>query len=105
MDQGVLYVSIVYATAIHKCACGCSQQAVTPLSPDEWSLTYDGQTISLKPSIGNWGMECKSHYWIQGNRIIWVPDKKFSDLWYFLKRAIKYRFSRLRPPKVGERRP
>ena len=99
MEQGVLYVSIVYATAIHKCACGCGQQAVTPLSPDEWSLAYNGHTISLTPSIGNWGMECKSHYWIQGNRIIWVPDKKYSDLWSFLKRAIKHRFNRFRAPK------
>ena len=103
MEQGVLYVSIVYATAIHNCACGCGQQAVTPLSPDEWSLTYNGHAISLTPSIGNWRMECKSHYWIQGNRIIWVPDKQDRDLWSFLKRTIKQQLSRFQPPKVDRR--
>ena len=81
MEHGVVYVSMAYATAIHKCACGCGQQAVTPLSPEEWSLTYNGEAISLRPSIGNWGMACKSHYWIRDNRVIWILDEQRSVLW------------------------
>ena len=76
MEPDSLYVSIEYATVIHKCACGCENETITPLAPDEWSLIYDGETVSLTPSIGNWGLQCKSHYWVQQNRIIWVIQKE-----------------------------
>lgn len=69
IEEGVLYISIEYATAIHKCVCGCKNDVVTPFSPTDWQLTYDGETISLYPSIGNWNFECKSHYWITNNKI------------------------------------
>lgn len=62
-----------YATAAHKCCCGCGGEVITPLSPTDWNLTYDGETISLSPSIGNWGFDCMSHYWIQGSRVQWAP--------------------------------
>ena len=87
MEHGVLYVSMAYATAIHKCACGCGREAVTPLAPDEWSLTYNGDTISLSPSIGNWGMECRSHYWVQANQIVWASDEKRLSLFPLLRRV------------------
>ena len=32
---------------------------------------FDGRTISLNPSIGNWSYPCRSHYWIKGNRVVW----------------------------------
>ena len=101
MEDEVLYVSIAYATAIHKCACGCGQQAVTPLSPEEWSLTYNGEAISLKPSVGNWGMECKSHYWIQDNRVIWVPNDKRRGLLSLLRSALHFGRGLFRPREIG----
>jgi hypothetical protein len=73
LEEGLLYVSIPYATAVHKCCCGCGNKVVTPLSPTDWKLTFDGETISLHPSIGNWSFACQSHYWINGNRINWAP--------------------------------
>lgn len=72
LDEGVLYVSIQYATAIHLCACGCGNKVVTPLSPADWSLVYDGDTVSLMPSIGNWQFPCRSHYWIRRGRVEWA---------------------------------
>ena len=33
-------------------------------------MTFDGETISLRPSIGNWNTPCRSHYVINRNRII-----------------------------------
>lgn len=69
IEEGVLYISIEYATAIHKCVCGCKNDVVTPFSPTDWQLTYDGQTVSLYPSIGNWNFECKSHYWITNSKV------------------------------------
>jgi hypothetical protein len=70
--DGVLYISIPFATAIHRCCCGCGNVVVTPLSPVDWRLTYDGETVSLYPSIGNWGFPCQSHYWISQNRVEWA---------------------------------
>ena len=72
LDDGILYVSIRYGTVVHKCACGCGQEVVTPLGPAEWKLTYDGRTVSLAPSIGNWNFPCRSHYWIEGGNVRWA---------------------------------
>jgi len=69
LEEGVLYITIQYRTAVHKCVCGCGNKVVTPLSPTDWKLTFDGKTVSLYPSIGNWNFECKSHYWIRNNEI------------------------------------
>jgi hypothetical protein len=69
IEEGILYISLEYATAMHKCVCGCKNDVVTPLSPDQWKLTFDGETVSLYPSIGNWSFPCRSHYWITNNTI------------------------------------
>jgi hypothetical protein len=69
LEDGVLYISIEHCIAIHKCICGCGNEVVTPFSPTDWSLTFNGKTISLNPSIGNWNFECKSHYWITNSKI------------------------------------
>lgn len=71
MEDGVVYVSIGFATAIHRCCCGCGNQVVTPLSPAEWSITFNGRAVTLHPSIGNWSFPCQSHYWIRENRVVW----------------------------------
>jgi len=70
----VLYVSLSYGTVSHRCACGCGREVVTPLTPTDWKLIFDGETISLYPSIGNWNFPCRSHYWIRNNRVEWAED-------------------------------
>jgi Family of unknown function (DUF6527) len=72
LKEGVLYVSMVYGSVIHKCCCGCGEKVVTPLGPTDWKLTYDGEAISLHPSVGNWSFRCQSHYWIRNNRVNWA---------------------------------
>ncbi len=72
LDDGVLYVSIRFGTVIHRCACGCGEEVVTPLGPVEWRLIYDGRTVSLTPSIGNWSFGCRSHYWIDEGIVRWA---------------------------------
>lgn len=69
IEEGVLYISIQYCTIIHKCVCGCGNEVVTPLSPTDWELIFNGKTVSLSPSIGNWNFNCKSHYYITRNKI------------------------------------
>ena len=70
LAEGVVYVSIPYSTIVHKCLCGCGMKVVTPIRPDKWTLTYNGETISLDPSIGNWSFPCRSHYFIRKGRVL-----------------------------------
>ena len=69
IEEGILYISMEYATAVHKCFCGCGMKVVTPLDPTDWEITFDGVTVSLYPSIGNWEFPCQSHYWIENNKV------------------------------------
>jgi hypothetical protein len=69
LDEGVVYVCLPYETVVHKCSCGCGNEVVTPLHPLQWSVTFNGETISLSPSIGNWSFPCRSHYWIRAGEI------------------------------------
>ena len=71
-EEGIVYVSMKYATAVHNCLCGCGLKVVTPISPVGWRLFFDGDTISLSPSIGNWEFPCRSHYFIRRNRVLWA---------------------------------
>jgi hypothetical protein len=79
LADGVLYVSVPYCTAVHKCACGCGNKVVTPISPADWQIVFDGEAVSLFPSVGNWGFPCKGHYWIRSNQVLrakaWTPEQ------------------------------
>lgn len=72
LEENTIYISVTFATVVHKCCCGCGNEVVTPLSPTDWKLIFDGRSISLDPSIGNWNFACKSHYWIESNRVKWA---------------------------------
>lgn len=70
LEDGVLYISTRYRTAVHKCACGCGMKVVTPIHPTAWEMHWDGRAVSLSPSIGNWQFPCRSHYLIRHNKIV-----------------------------------
>jgi|JI10StandDraft_1071094.scaffolds.fasta_scaffold169508_4 hypothetical protein len=70
LEPGVLYISMDYATAVHPCCCGCGERVVTPFTPTDWHLTFDGESISLHPSVGNWNQKCRSHYVIRRSRVL-----------------------------------
>ncbi|MEA5551179.1 DUF6527 family protein [Anabaena cylindrica UHCC 0172] len=74
LNDNTIYVSIKFGTVAHKCCCGCGNEVFTPLSPTDWKLTFNGKSISLEPSIGNWSFKCKSHYWIRHNNVIWAAQ-------------------------------
>jgi hypothetical protein len=69
LENEIIYISINYCTAVHKCFCGCRREVVTPLSPTDWQLRFNGESISIYPSIGNWNFDCKSHYWITNDQV------------------------------------
>lgn len=72
LEEGIIYVSLPFKTAVHKCCCGCGYEVVTPIGPTDWKARIENGTISLYPSIGNWSLACKSHYWIKKNRVEWA---------------------------------
>lgn len=69
IEPATLYVSIEYATAAHLCP-GCGRKVVTPFAPGSWNLIFDGEAVSIRPSIRNRAHECRSHYWIDRDRIV-----------------------------------
>lgn len=74
VEEGVLYISVEYRTAVHRCCCGCGVKVITPLRPDKWRVILDGETVSLHPSVGNWSYACRSHYWIERNGVRWASS-------------------------------
>ena len=119
LNEGTVYISVTFSIAAHNCCCGCGNQVITPLSPTDWQLTFDGKSVSLHPSIGNWGFPCQSHYWIKQNRVKWAPrwsrkqieagrlqDRRAKEKYYgetnaSLSPSDKYRT----PPKESEEEP
>lgn len=75
LKPGIIYVSQKYEIAIHLCACGgCGQRTVTSFGSwkDSWKLTLDEENrVTLSPSIGNFQMPCRSHYWVKKGEIVW----------------------------------
>jgi hypothetical protein len=74
IEPSVLYVSMEYATAAHRCCCGCGEEIVTPFSPAQWQMSFNGDAVSLHPSIGNWNLRCRSHYLVREGRVIEAPQ-------------------------------
>jgi len=77
LEPDVLYVSLRFSLVSHQCACGCGEEVVTPLAPRDWQLIFNGETISLFPSIGNWSFQCRSHYWIDQNHAVRARDLRY----------------------------
>jgi hypothetical protein len=53
MADGILYVSMEFATAGRRCCCGCGNEVYRKFSRRDWQIMFDGQSVSLTPSIGN----------------------------------------------------
>lgn len=79
LEPDVIYVSLRFSLVSHQCACGCGEEVVTPLSPRDWQLIFNGETVSLYPSIGNSNFECRSHYWVDQNRAVRAPESQSKD--------------------------
>ncbi|MGI4880726.1 MAG: DUF6527 family protein [Janthinobacterium lividum] len=72
LDEGVLYVAMDRGTMLHLCACGCRSEVVTPLGRTDWRMAYDGEAVTVEPSIGNWSLPCRAHYFISGGAVQWA---------------------------------
>lgn len=77
LARGMLYVNPQGNRAHHLCACGCGQRVLTPLNDLEWELSGSDKEPSLHPSVGNWNLDCKSHYILRRGRVRWA--RRFSS--------------------------
>lgn len=94
LKDGILYVCISCNVIVHKCACGCGEKTVTPIDKKYgWKMTYDGQSITLRPSIGNFSIPCQSHYYITENEVEWLERYQQNNtkkgLLKFIKQLLK----------------
>lgn len=72
LKEGILYICLDCNVIIHLCACGCKMEVVTPIEKKQWQMCYNGEEITLTPSIGNFSFPCKSHYFIRNNKVEWA---------------------------------
>ncbi|WP_431357905.1 DUF6527 family protein [Sphingomonas alba] len=77
LEPGIIYFSERFRVAAHLCACGCGERVITPIGNIDWSLDESSRGPSLYPSIGNWNLPCRSHYWIRDGRVI--PSRTWSN--------------------------
>ena len=91
IKEEILYISIPFGTMIHKCGCRCGEEVVTPLGPAEWKFTYDGKTVSVYPSVGNWNFTCRSHYWIDRSQVRWARPFTMEEVWAARGKTKEYR--------------
>lgn len=78
MQDGILYVSERFKTSTHLCPCGCKEEIVVPFNYEDfpqhhWNYKNDNGFVTLWPSIGNYQIPCKTHYYIIRNEISWLP--------------------------------
>lgn len=71
LEEGIIYICLECKVAVHLCACGRKEKTVTPLGDGGWTLNYNENGLSLNPSIGNFNIPCKSHYFITNNKVRW----------------------------------
>ncbi len=74
LEPGVLYVADEFDVAAHLCACGCGTKVTTPLGPAEWSVSEKNCLPTLDPSVGNWQLPCRSHYFIIAGKTRWAAQ-------------------------------
>lgn len=76
LEDGVLYVVDNSPYVEYNCPCGCGR--VVTIHTTKQSAEYNGWNfeerngkVTLSPSVYSTGFPCRSHYFIQNNRIIW----------------------------------
>lgn len=85
LEPGILYVSDEFKVAAHLCPCGCGNKIITPILPVNWTFSEYNNLPTLSPSISNWQLPCKSHYWITKGHISWsykISKEQASESWF-----------------------
>ena len=103
LDEGVLYLALDYDAMVHLCACGCGSEISTPISPTDWKIAWDGVGITLRPSVGNGSLRCRTHYIIDAGKVRWYP--RMTDLDVAAERLRTARAKNIPPTDVAQPSP
>jgi hypothetical protein len=60
------------------------ERSRNPLNRAGWTLEIADRGVTLRPSIGNWSLPCRSHYLIRQGRVVWARDmsrEEIADGW------------------------
>ena len=71
-EPGKLYIVGEGSWSGHLCACGCGAEIDVGFSPGYRYMVWDGPTVTIRESIGNNHLPCKSHYYITRNKVEWL---------------------------------
>lgn len=74
LELGKFYFSEDFRSSAHLCACGCGSRVILPIKPAGWQLVQTARSFTISPSVGNREFACRSHYLIEGGRIIWLSS-------------------------------
>jgi hypothetical protein len=72
LREGVVYHTQEFEIAALLCACGCGHR-ITLLVPDSHQVTDENGLATIRPSIGVFDANCKSHYVITAGEVAWLP--------------------------------
>lgn len=72
LREGIVYHSEEYEIGALLCACGCGHR-VSLLVPDSHQIHSESGLATIRPSIAVCDAPCKSHYYISGGRVEWLP--------------------------------
>lgn len=99
LEPGILYLALEYDAMVHLCACGCGAEVATPIGPTDWRIGWNGVGMTVRPSIGNGSLTCRSHYVIEAGRIHWCAPMSDRDI--AGERARTAVAKRLAPPPIA----
>lgn len=74
LQEGILYVSLENEVVGHLCPCGCGSKVLIRIGKAGWDYIEDQGKVTIFPSLGNWELPCRSHYWIRKNKIKWAGN-------------------------------
>lgn len=72
LQPGIVYHTEEFELAGLLCACGCGHR-ITLLVPDSHEVWDAGGYATVRPSIGVFDAQCKSHYVISAGDVQWLP--------------------------------
>lgn len=80
LEEGILYVSLENQVAGHLCPCGCGSKVLIRIGKAGWDYTENRGKVTMFPSLSNWELPCRSHYWIRKNIIKWSNSWTDEDI-------------------------
>lgn len=71
LDDGIVYHNIEFELAALLCACGCGHR-ITLLVPDSHQISSKDGLATIRPSIGVFDAECRSHFFVTAGQVEWM---------------------------------